>query len=102
MLFKKLYAKLPVLLSLQSNRKIQSVARDSVFVGKEWLLQELRKTLALRQKSCHNSTIRSSVQGLIHTHQSFTSVLQSQLFIQATNSNARCRSHHPLMIHKEF
>jgi hypothetical protein len=46
MLFKKLYAKLPVLLSLQSNRKIQSVARDSVFVGKEWLLQELRKTLA--------------------------------------------------------
>ena len=46
MLFKKLYSKLPALISLQSKQKFESVALDSVFVSKEWLLQEPHKTLA--------------------------------------------------------
>ena len=46
MLFKMLYAKLPALVSQQSKEIIECVARDSVFVSKEWLLQEPRKSLA--------------------------------------------------------
>ena len=59
MLFKNLYAKLPALLSLQSKRRIQSFARDSVFVGKEWLLQEPRKTLAKVISQLDNQFLRA-------------------------------------------
>jgi Fic family protein len=55
MIFKKFYAKLPALLPQQSKAKIQSVTRDRVFVSREWLLHDRRKTLAkVVSKLCYS------------------------------------------------